>query len=411
MSNEMVRSSEPGSTGEKLGSVVLRRTNLPIILCDLLGFTKTGCRCIAHVQFNDAGDTERWSALFRVGELFDAEIVYDPYIPFLYQPVQILASAALTSKDFKLGFEFLNLDADIALLLTEALARIDATKQQMSNLPPSDSQLNSAPASTDTITDDAPMLGEILWRTSALEREQIDGAVLSARQSGLKLGEYLVSTGMVTPLQILEARSAQTGLAYADFDINTIPEDLLKTIPMEQLKSFKCVPVAMDDETIRIACANPISKPELNALEKLCGKRVTLILCPDDLPAKFLDALDNGMLLKRRVDQRFKVSMQASIRCCAGEGALSFDGEVPVQVIDISKGGMQVIVPATLRLDLGAIPPERLKLMVTVHAIPKEIVALCEARHIRYVSNDSGGSDCVYGLRIDKIIDKEAHGQ
>lgn len=377
------------------GSVVLRRVNAPLILCDLTDLSETGCRCIAHVKHNDWTAPDTWITLFRVGEIFQAEIVCEPYIPLLCLPVEVQSADTVSAKSFAMNLVFMELDSDLNQVLVEAVTRLDADKTHM-EIP----EVQAEPFE--------PKLGEILCRTSAMARGQIAQAVSAARQSGLRLGEYLIREGVVTPLQVLEARSAQTGLAYADFDVSSIPDHLLSILPLEQLKALKCVPVSLDENSIRIACANPISKPELDTLARLSGKQVELVLCQEDLPSKFFDAVENMVIQKRRTHPRFKVSMPATIRCCSADDAKKYGDALPGQVVEISNGGMQLIGPASLGLDSGVIPPERLKLIVTVGTGPTEIVALCEARHIRYTPNDSGGSDCVYGLQLEAIIGKDS---
>lgn len=374
------------------GMVVLRQADAPLILCDLQGIRETGCRCVAYAPLNEWSDAEKWSALFRAGEFFDAEIVCDPYIPLLCSAVQLRNCVALPKKmGYELGFAFVDMESELQQILNEALAKIDAEHVET---PKMAAEWGSA----------EHKLGEILCRTSAITPARVADAVSSASQSGLRLGTYLVRSGMVTPLQVLEARSAQTGLAYAEFDVNAIPEELVALFPLARLKQFNCVPISRDYETIRLACADPISKSELAVFEQLCGMRVEMVLCPEDLPSKVLDVFESN--LKRRTHSRFKVSMPASIRCCSAEGR--FGDPLPAQVIEISKGGMQVAGPAAPKLDPAAPPAERLKLLVNVRTADKEIVALCEVRHIRRTSSNTGGSECVYGLKLDAIIDEHS---
>lgn|SRR5579862_106370 len=378
--------------GEIKGKVILRQIDAPLILCDLQGIRETGCRCIAYVPHNEWSDSEKWSALFRAGEFFEAEIACDPYIPLLCSAVQLRNCVALPKKmGFELGFAFVDLESDLQQILNDALVKINAEHR-------------GSPKVASDWDSGEHKLGEILCRTSAIAPARVAESVSSASQSGMRLGTFLIREGVVTPRQVLEARSAQTGLAYAEFDVDSIPEELLQLFPLERLKRFNCVPIARNAETIRIACADPISKSELAAFEQLCGKRVELVLCPEGLPSKVLNLLE--LNLKRRTHQRFNVSMPASIRNRTAEGC--FGDALPAKVIEISKGGMQVLCPAAPKLNPGALPPERLKLLVTVKAAQKEIVALCEVRHIRHTPNDSGGSDCVYGLKLDAIVDEHS---
>ena len=59
--------------------------------------------------------------------------------------------------------------------------------------------------------------------------------------------------------------------------------------------------------------------------------------------------------------------------------------------------------PVILGIHPNTLSPGELKLIVTIGAVPRDIVALCQARHLCYTLNPSGRSACVYGLQLDNI--------
>ncbi|HLX62640.1 MAG TPA: PilZ domain-containing protein [Planctomycetota bacterium] len=491
MNGRQMRSTVRLKTRNNSGSVVLRRLNTPVIMCDLQDISEMGCRCVARVRINDWSDAEKWRRLLCTGELFEAEITYDPYIPFIRLPIEIRSSIALPANGYELGLAFFDLELDHRQMLNKAMIAIATEKIReskgvlkrdsqpevpempaqplepiqpaqpprpelspaararyaASKMPPpkvqrpsdylsapaqrvpqeteSPAQLESVPSEEpaqpvkamntadydpntivplpDHIKKGDPKLGEVLNKTGQLTHPQLASAVFASREKGEKLGEYLIREGVLTPQQILQARSMQTGLPYIDLDMNKIPVELLDLFPFSKMKRLEFVPFEANVQTVRIASANPISRVELDELTRICGKRIELFLCREEIPRQFLEAVARKFDRYRRAHPRFKVSLPASFQCCTPEGPLLTDATFRGRTIDISEGGLQVAGPVIIGLDPDNLAPGHLKMMVTVGAVPEDIIGICDTRHIRYVRNSGGGTTCVYGLKLDQM--------
>ena len=120
MNGKQLRSTVRLSAHEHGGSVILRRLNTPIIMCDLHDISEMGCRCIARVRISDWSDTEKWRRLLCSGELYEAEITFDPYIPFIRLPIEIRSSIALPGNGYELGLAFFDLESDHRQMLNKA---------------------------------------------------------------------------------------------------------------------------------------------------------------------------------------------------------------------------------------------------------------------------------------------------
>ena len=169
------------------------------------------------------------------------------------------------------------------------------------------------------------------------------------------------------------------------------------------MKRFNFVPFETEGEIVRVACANPLEKPDLDMLERVAGKKIQMYLCREDLPREFLEGVARRFDRYRRAHTRFKVSLPASFQCCTPEGPLMADATFRGRTVDISEGGMQVSGPVLIGLDPEMLSPGMLKMMVTVGAVPQDIIGICEPRHVRYVRNSGGGTTCLYGLKLDQM--------
>jgi hypothetical protein len=446
MSRKHMRSNIRLRAGDNTGSVILRRLNTPLILCDLRDISEMGCRCVTHLQVNDELCDEKWRSVLAIGETFQAEIAFEPYIPRIYLPIEIRSSLVLSSRRYELGIAFNEVNTETRQMLklamigiaTEKLrlaksnlqqsgdecpGAVDPAKDAFSVTPRSRISAFTSPLERPSIDLESgerravqmaleverrerksePRLGEILSRIGMMSRGEVANAVFSAREKGVKLGEYLVGKGVLTPLQLLEARSVQTGLAYVDFPSNSVPAGLLNLFPIETLMRFNCVPFEMNEERVRIACTNPLSRADQDTLERYCDKRVELHLCREDLPAQLLIGAASALDPQRRSHPRFRVSLPASFQCTSADGRLLVDAKFASRIIEISDGGMKIIGPVILGIDPTTWSPGQLKLIVTIGAVPHDIVALCQTRHLRFTLNPKGCTACVYGLQLDNI--------
>jgi hypothetical protein len=464
MYGKQMRSTVRLRAGETGGSVVLRRLNTPLILCDLHDISEMGCRCVARIRINDWSDSEKWRALLRTGELYEAEITFDPYIPFIRLPIEIRSSIALPADGYELGLAFFDLEADHREMLHKAMISIATEKIRQSKgvlksdmpsklqpvehavvLPPATrARLSAFPSKpplrpSDTLHGERfetkvlasvpypainaraprpepapaperpsrsePKLGEVLNKSGVLSRGEVANAIFSARETGERLGEYLVREGVMSPMQILQARSAQTGIPFVDFDMNKIPMDLLDYFPFSKMKQHDFVPFEIESGVVRIACSNPIPKMELDTLERICGKKIETYLCREALPRQFLEGVARRFDRYRRAHPRYKVSLPASFQCCTPEGPLLTEATFRGRTLDISEGGMQVQGPVIVGIEPESLSPGALKMMVTVGAVPQDIVGVCDTRHIRYVRNGGGATTCIYGLKLDEMTE------
>ena len=599
MNGKQLRSTVRLSAHEHGGSVILRRLNTPIIMCDLHDISEMGCRCIARVRISDWSDTEKWRRLLCSGELYEAEITFDPYIPFIRLPIEIRSSIALPGNGYELGLAFFDLESDHRQMLNKAMLAIATEKIKQSKgvlkreesgarhravqvplnsplypspsidlerassaewravrpqdapavthhhsaqstvfipavgtaavapeesgphdawihppqayepttaqpassvenfagleaqnsagesrleafarehraetieqepamqateravraeerfIPASDAPYDRAsPAASPAYAADTPRprlsafvrphyeeqqapgaqrirhpaphphddemidipsheseapkikFGEVLAKSGRLSRPEVHEAISSARHSGERLGEYLVRHGKLSPIEILQARSAQTGIAFVDLDASHIKTELFELFPFSRMKRDAFVPFEGEANIVRIAVANPLSQNTLAELSRITGRRIEQYLCREDLPREFLDSVARRFERYRRTHPRFKISLPMSFQCCPPEGPPLSSATFRGRTVDISEGGLQVSGPVILGLDPGNLSPGQLRMMVTIGAVPQDFVALCDTRHMRLMRGSGGGTSCVYGLKVDQM--------
>lgn len=111
-------------------------------------------------------------------------------------------------------------------------------------------------------------LGQVLVDSYGIAPEQIEQALLTQQEKGGRLGEILVQQKVLTPPQLLEARSTQSGLELLK-ELPPKPDPFfIARVPIQYLKKFKMIPVATPEQSF-IALAEPANFQQVDDLERV----------------------------------------------------------------------------------------------------------------------------------------------
>lgn len=117
-------------------------------------------------------------------------------------------------------------------------------------------------------------LGEMLVSRGLITREQLQDALLAQKQFGGKLGTNLVEMGLVTEDQISQLLSEQLGVPFVGPQaLGSIPRDVIARIPREVAEKFRVVPLKLDRE-LHVCMADPQNFERLDELTFALGIRI-----------------------------------------------------------------------------------------------------------------------------------------
>ena len=310
------------------------------------------------------------------------------------------AMLAIATEKIKASKGVLKKDEPPQLTESELQAQVDA---RHSSAIPARLSAFRKPVTASKPPSETFKLGEVLSRSGKLTRPEVADAVSQSRERGEKLGDYLVREGVLTHKDVLQARSVQTGLPYVDLDMSKVDDELMTLFPFSKMQALGFVPFASDGRTVRIASGNPLLKLELAELERICGMKIEAFLCREEIPRAYLEALAQTAETHRRAHLRFKVSLPAAFQCYNEEGGTVSDAVFRGRTLDISEGGLQVTGPMVLGVDPEELKNKPFKVVVTVGAIPQDIVGVCETRHVHFVRGHGGGTSVIYGLKLNQM--------
>jgi len=122
-------------------------------------------------------------------------------------------------------------------------------------------------------------LTEILVATNLLTLEQAEELLTRHRQAGLSIPELVTDMRLGTEEEFLQALAKVMGLNYVKAAEMHVEANVLDMLSSKAIFQYNVMPIAVENDTLIVAVANPFF-PGLVALLRLAsGKRVRLAVC------------------------------------------------------------------------------------------------------------------------------------
>jgi general secretion pathway protein E len=129
-------------------------------------------------------------------------------------------------------------------------------------------------------------LGELLIERGKLDAQALERALRLQEESGEKLGQLLVTLGLVAQRDVAEVLAAQLGLPMVD--ASGYPEFpiLEERVSARFLRESRALPVREDETEVTLAMADPTDTYTIGAFELVTGRTVRpMIAIPTELEA------------------------------------------------------------------------------------------------------------------------------
>ena len=117
-------------------------------------------------------------------------------------------------------------------------------------------------------------IGELLTERTSLASGQLERALRLQGDSGQRLGEVLVSLGLIAERDLTDALAAQLGLEVTASDAYPVAPVASGRVSPDFLKQVKAVPVAEHPDHIVVAMSDPLDQYTLDALRLALGRPV-----------------------------------------------------------------------------------------------------------------------------------------
>jgi general secretion pathway protein E len=134
-------------------------------------------------------------------------------------------------------------------------------------------------------------IGEILLQRGKIEAEDIDRALELQQERGDKLGKILVDMGTVAHRDVLAALSDQLAVPLVAVDGTPPSAPEIEKLSHRFLRQCRAIPVALMDNVLTIAMADPLDFETVAAVRAFSGLAVRTALAAEQ---EILDAIDRN---------------------------------------------------------------------------------------------------------------------
>lgn len=109
-------------------------------------------------------------------------------------------------------------------------------------------------------------LGEILYKAGMVKKEALVDAIKTSRANKRRLGEVLLELGLVNEDTLTKAIAKQFGLKYVNLDKVSIPDEVMKLIPVDVMKKHNVLPLGMNNGRLKLIISDPLDLDMMDAI-------------------------------------------------------------------------------------------------------------------------------------------------
>ncbi|MDO5142940.1 MAG: GspE/PulE family protein, partial [Eubacteriales bacterium] len=118
-------------------------------------------------------------------------------------------------------------------------------------------------------------LGDLLVSVGLITEEQLAEALRLQKGSGKRLGSVLIEAGMISEKQLVETLELQLGISFIDLSKVSIPTEIAQLVPKNIAKRHSIVPVSLVRDELTIAMVDPLNFVAIEDVRAATRKRVT----------------------------------------------------------------------------------------------------------------------------------------
>jgi general secretion pathway protein E len=135
------------------------------------------------------------------------------------------------------------------------------------------------------------LLGQLLLSAGLITEQDLQEALARQRTTGERLGEALVAQGRIGREELLQALARQVGAAYLGRDEFPSALPYVKGLSPKFMRQYRFCPMAIENGTLTLACADPCDPLLLDDLRHRLGYQLKVAVAPEDV---ILDAIERA---------------------------------------------------------------------------------------------------------------------
>jgi len=157
--------------------------------------------------------------------------------------------------------------------------------------------------------------------------EQLNRAIEQQKQSGLRLGQVLIRSGLVTEEGIIAALGDQAGIPYVNLDNYIIDPKVINFIPESLARASLIIPLFKIGTNLTIAMADPLNVKAIDEARRNAGCEVDTAVATED---QIRRAIDSYYGIASSIEDIVKEALEGDLKVTV-EGAGAAAGlEAPI---------------------------------------------------------------------------------
>jgi type IV pilus assembly protein PilB len=124
------------------------------------------------------------------------------------------------------------------------------------------------------VVDAGKKLGDLLVYAGVITEQQLNDALQAHLATGVPLGRVVVDLGYASEAAVLSVVATQIGIEYVDFNERKPDPNAIAVVPRELAMRFSLMPVAIVDNSLVVAMADPHNVVALDDLRVITGMDV-----------------------------------------------------------------------------------------------------------------------------------------
>lgn len=132
-------------------------------------------------------------------------------------------------------------------------------------------------------------IGELLVNHKLVSQGQIERAIKRQQDTNEKLGQILISMGIMTERRLLQVLAAQKGVSPWHLEEDRPSQDAIRLLPQEMCRVFQMLPVAVRGDLLLLAMRDTSDAEAIEAVRLHTKKRVEPVLADEARLAFHID--------------------------------------------------------------------------------------------------------------------------
>lgn len=151
-------------------------------------------------------------------------------------------------------------------------------------------------------------LGDLLVSVGLITQQQLDEALRYQKNTNTnkRLGAVLVELDFVTEQQVIEALQIQLGIEFIDLSNIVIPAEMARTLPKNIARKNGVVPIRLVKDTLHLAMSDPLNFLAIEEVKRATRKRVTPLIATEDAIERAIMTLYGNESAARAIEEMQK---------------------------------------------------------------------------------------------------------